>query len=68
MVRNIVGSLMEVGFGRRNPSWIGELIKGRDRTKSAATASPKGLYLVDVGYPDECAIAPMPRGPAFLDL
>ena len=41
MVRNIIGSLMEVGLGRRDPSWIGQLIKGRDRTKSAATASPK---------------------------
>jgi tRNA pseudouridine38-40 synthase len=66
MVRNIVGSLLEIGLGRRDPSWIGRLIAGRDRTKSAATASPKGLYLVDVSYPLEHNIARLPRGPLFL--
>ena len=68
MVRNIIGSLMEVGFGRRDPSWIGQLIKGRDRTKSAATASPKGLYLVNVAYPTDSAIPLMPKGPLFLNI
>ncbi|MDB4260229.1 tRNA pseudouridine(38-40) synthase TruA [Porticoccaceae bacterium] len=68
MVRNIIGSLMEVGFGRRDPGWIGQLIKGRDRTKSAATASPKGLYLVNVAYPTDSAIPLMPKGPLFLNI
>ena len=68
MVRNIIGSLMEVGFGRRDPGWIGQLIKGRDRTKSAATASPKGLYLVNVGYPSDSVIPLMPKGPLFLNI
>ena len=68
MVRNIIGSLMEVGFGRRDPGWIGQLIKGRDRTKSAATASPKGLYLVQVGYPNDLLIPFMPKGPLFLNI
>jgi len=68
MVRNIIGSLMEVGFGRRDPGWIGQLIKGLDRTKSAATASPKGLYLVQVGYPNDPLIPLMPKGPLFLNI
>jgi len=68
MVRNIIGSLMEVGFGRRDPGWIGQLIKGCDRTKSAATASPKGLYLVQVGYPNDPLIPLMPKGPLFLNI
>jgi len=68
MVRNIIGSFMEVGFGRRDPGWIGQLIKGRDRTKSAATASPKGLYLVQVGYPNDPLIPLMPKGPLFLNI
>ena len=68
MVRNIIGSLMEVGFGRRDPGWIGQLIKGCDRTKSAATASPKGLYLVNVGYPNDPIIPLMPKGPLFLNI
>jgi tRNA pseudouridine38-40 synthase len=68
MVRNIIGSRMEVGFGRRDPSWIRQLINGRDRTKSAATASPKGLYLVNVGYPNAPVIPLMPKGPLFLNI
>ena len=66
MVRNMVGSLMEVGFARQQPDWIAELIAGRDRCKSAATASPNGLYLVDVDYPESFAIASLERGPLFL--
>jgi len=68
MVRNIIGSLMEVGFGRRDPGWIGQLIKDRDRTKSAATAPPNGLYLVNVGYPNDPVIPLMPKGPLFLNI
>tara|TARA_B110000503_G_scaffold114390_1_gene171905 strand:- start:10946 stop:11803 length:858 start_codon:yes stop_codon:yes gene_type:complete len=66
MVRNIIGSLMEVGFGRRAPSWIAELLRGKDRRKSAATASPKGLYLVDVCYPEYFGLPLSSGGPIFL--
>ncbi len=66
MVRNMVGSLMEVGFGRQDPQWIAELMTGKDRCKSAATASPNGLYLVDVDYPQSFEIPSLPRGPLFL--
>jgi tRNA pseudouridine38-40 synthase len=66
MVRNIVGSLLEVGFGRQDPQWIAQLIAGKDRCQSAATASPKGLYLVDVDYPQCFDIPRLPRGPLFL--
>lgn len=66
MVRNIIGSLMEVGFGRRDPSWIAELLRGKDRRKSAATASPKGLYLVDVCYLEYFGLPLSSGGPIFL--
>jgi len=66
MVRNIIGLLMEVGFGRRDPSWIAELLRGKDRRKSAATASPKGLYLVDVCYPEYFGLPLSSGGPIFL--
>ena len=66
MVRNIVGSLMEIGLSRRPASWIKELLDGGDRCKSAATAAPNGLYLVDVTYPDTCEIPAFPKGPVFL--
>lgn len=51
MVRNIAGSLWQIGLGRRAPGWLGELLAGRDRNRAAPTAPPQGLYLVDVRYP-----------------
>ena len=66
MVRNMVGSLMEVGFGRQKPGWIADLIAGKDRCKSAATASPNGLYLVDVDYPQVLRFLSCLAGHLFL--
>ena len=66
MVRNMIGSLMEVGFGRQEPGWIKKLLSEGDRCKSAATAAPNGLYLVDVRYPDNLGIPNLPLGPLFL--
>lgn len=66
MVRNMVGSLLEVGYGRKQPQWIEELIAAKDRRKSASTAAPYGLYLVDVDYPGEFGIPQVERGPMFL--
>jgi len=66
MVRNMVGSLLEVGFGRQQPSWIKQLLAEGDRCKSAATAAPNGLYLVNVNYPPQFALPQLPTGPAFL--
>jgi tRNA pseudouridine38-40 synthase len=50
MVRNIVGSLVEVGRGRRPPEWISALLDGRDRARSGPTAPAQGLVLVAVEY------------------
>lgn len=66
MVRNIMGSLLEVGLGRQQPPWIGQLLAGADRCKSAATAAAYGLYLVDVEYPDHFGLPQLPKGPVFL--
>ncbi len=51
MVRNIVGSLVEVGRGRRPQGWIADLLLGRDRTRSGPTAPAHGLMLLRVCYP-----------------
>lgn len=50
MVRNIVGSLVEVGRGARPSSWMSELLAGRDRTRAGPTAPPQGLVLLRVLY------------------
>jgi len=50
MVRNLVGSLVEVGRGARRPEWMGELLDGRDRTRAGPTAPPQGLVLLRVVY------------------
>ena len=55
MVRNIVGSLVEVGRGRRVPGWMAEVLAARDRTRAGPTAPAHGLTLVEVTY------APGPR-------
>lgn len=52
MVRNLVGSLLEVGRGKWGPAWIGQVLAAQDRKKAAATAPPDGLYLGRVIYPD----------------
>jgi tRNA pseudouridine38-40 synthase len=64
MVRNIAGSLLEVGRRRRPADWIAALLSLRDRTQAAPTAPPHGLYLVDVRYPT--LDLPAGRPPALL--
>ncbi|HTA64287.1 MAG TPA: tRNA pseudouridine(38-40) synthase TruA [Xanthomonadaceae bacterium] len=51
MVRNIVGSLLPIGRGERPEWWMGELLRGRDRTVAGATALPQGLTFIGPLYP-----------------
>lgn len=50
MVRNIVGTLIEVGLGKRPVDGMKEILDGRDRTKAGPTAPAVGLCLVRVWY------------------
>jgi tRNA pseudouridine38-40 synthase len=50
MVRNIVGSLVYVGSGRQDASWMSELLAARDRKSAAPTFDAAGLYLTGVDY------------------
>ena len=50
MVRNIVGTLIEVGYGERSVQSFRSLLEARDRTQAGETAPAYGLYLVEVKY------------------
>ncbi|MGE0875289.1 MAG: tRNA pseudouridine(38-40) synthase TruA [Burkholderiales bacterium] len=50
MVRNIVGTLVYVGAGRRRPEWVGEVLRARDRAQAAPTFAAEGLYLEAIRY------------------
>lgn len=50
MVRNMVGSLIEVGNGLRKPKDIQKILSAKDRTKAGITAPACGLYLSNVFY------------------
>lgn len=67
MVRNIAGVLLEIGAGRRPPIWAKEVLESLDRNQGSVTVSPRGLYLVDVDYPEVFQIPKTnPLGPFFL--
>ncbi len=51
MVRNIVGSLFEVGSQNKVPEWFAELLETKDRRQAGVTAPACGLYFVSVAYP-----------------
>lgn len=50
MVRNIVGTLLEIGLGKHPPAWVGELVAGRSRPAAGPAVPACGLYLVAVEY------------------
>lgn len=56
MVRNIVGSLLPIGRGERPEGWIGELLRGCDRTLAGPTAAPDGLVFLGPRYPVQCRL------------
>jgi tRNA pseudouridine38-40 synthase len=50
MVRNVAGTLIEVGLGRRAPESLLALLEARDRGLAGPTAPARGLTLVRVEY------------------
>jgi tRNA pseudouridine38-40 synthase len=52
MVRNIAGTLVEVGRGKRPARALGEVLDSKDRARAGPTAPAHGLCLVEVYYED----------------
>jgi len=50
MIRTIVGTLLEVGYGKMPAGSISSIIEGRDRANAGPTAKPHGLCLLWVEY------------------
>lgn len=50
MVRNIVGTVIEIGTGKLVQEDFQKIFEGKDRRQAAATAPPQGLYLKEVFY------------------
>lgn len=53
MVRAIVGTLLEVGLGKKSLQDFRTVIEKKDRSSAGASVAAKGLFLVDIGYPDD---------------
>jgi tRNA pseudouridine38-40 synthase len=53
MVRSLVGALLAVGEGRREPAWCADLLTASRRSSEYAAAPPQGLTLVGVDYPSD---------------
>lgn len=52
-VRNLVGTLVEVGTGNRKAECMSEILDARDRSKAGVTAPASGLYFVQAFYPSD---------------
>ena len=50
MVRNIVGTLVEIGLGKISAQDSQKILQSKDRSWAGATAPPQGLFLIDVTY------------------
>ena len=50
MVRNIIGTLIDVGKRKLSLSGFTEIIEALDRKKAGITAPPQGLFLKEVRY------------------
>jgi tRNA pseudouridine38-40 synthase len=57
MVRSLVGALLAVGEGRREPTWCAALLTAGQRSSDFSAAPARGLTLVSVDYPPDDQLA-----------
>jgi tRNA pseudouridine38-40 synthase len=67
MVRYLVGTLVDVGLGQRDPEVMDRLIAGEDDMETSPPAPPEGLFLTTVTYPADAGMKPpRRRGPQLV--
>ena len=57
MVRSLVGCLIVVGEGRRDPAWAGEVLSAGTRDSAVTVVPAHGLTLEEVRYPSDDRLA-----------
>ena len=50
MVRNIVGTLLNIGRDEREAEWMLSVLESKDRKQAGPTVAPQGLYFVKAYY------------------
>ena len=53
MVRAVVGTLLQVGFGQLTLEQFRQIIEQKDRCSAGESVDGNALFLADVGYPEE---------------
>jgi tRNA pseudouridine38-40 synthase len=53
MVRAIVGTMLDLGFGKIDLEVFRQIIESRDRSHAGTSAPARGLFLADVQYPPD---------------
>jgi tRNA pseudouridine38-40 synthase len=57
MVRALMGAMIAVGEGRREPAWAGEVLRRGERDPRVTVVHAHGLTLEEVGYPSDDELA-----------
>ena len=52
MVRAVVGTLVEIGRGKRAPEWVADVLECRDRCAAGISMPAEALFLWSVEYPE----------------
>jgi len=65
MVRNIAGSLIAVGKGKRDSDWFAEILAARDRNQADMTAPAAGLYFLQAWYEPQFKLPRTTRKPVL---
>jgi tRNA pseudouridine38-40 synthase len=63
MIRVLVGTMLEVGGGRRSVQAFAQLLDGRPRAEAGVTAPPHGLHFMGAGYGGERVLSRRGRDP-----